>query len=453
MRTKILGLFVIMLGVFLFTGIASADTASMLQPAGIVYDEGLTINGELRATSLRIGQKYVGGVTYLNGTILNDGPDVPVTIGDELRVDGQIWGGLHKGNEKDQGLKIADTILPGETNLNDIGSSRYKWKNLYLSGMLQGENAKFTGEVDFSNATLKGVSNDSNIDANTLDGYDSSDFLMLAGGTMAGTLTVNGVSGLTDGDLPDTLTASNYLPIAGGTMTGVLNADAGIDTSSTVALAIGATNATALNITPATNIAGLLTTAGGLVVNGTANVSGLITANGGLTVAGGQTLTLTGATVTGLNAFSVVNTPTGTISATDIQTAVNELDNEKLALAGGTITGTLDVNQTTQFVGGYGDTGVTISEPGDINLDGEITSMGGGISQFSIMQINTELNTENSDANSILSGGFLEIPNSTEDKATSAASECDDSSEYGKIFLEYDDGDLWVCTQSGWVAK
>ena len=34
--------------------------------------------------------------------------------------------------------------------------------------------------------------------------------------------TVNGVSGLTDADIPDSLTASNYLPLSGGTLTGDL---------------------------------------------------------------------------------------------------------------------------------------------------------------------------------------------------------------------------------------
>lgn len=39
-------------------------------------------------------------------------------------------------------------------------------------------------------------------------------------GTALSSVTVNGVSGLTDADIPDSLTASNYLPLAGGTVTG-----------------------------------------------------------------------------------------------------------------------------------------------------------------------------------------------------------------------------------------
>lgn len=38
------------------------------------------------------------------------------------------------------------------------------------------------------------------------------------------------------------------------------------------------------------------------------------------------------------NALALMNTPAGNIAATDVQTAINELDTEKLALAGGTLT-------------------------------------------------------------------------------------------------------------------
>lgn len=48
----------------------------------------------------------------------------------------------------------------------------------------------------------------------------------------------------------------------------------------------------------------------------------------------------------------IVNTPSGNISATDVQSALNELDSEKLSLSGGTITGDLTVtgNANLQIV-------------------------------------------------------------------------------------------------------
>jgi hypothetical protein len=49
---------------------------------------------------------------------------------------------------------------------------------------------------------------------------------------------------------------------------------------------------------------------------------------------------------TSLPASSISNTPAGDISATNVQAALNELDSEKLALTGGTISGNLEVSGT-----------------------------------------------------------------------------------------------------------
>ena len=43
-------------------------------------------------------------------------------------------------------------------------------------------------------------------------------------------------------------------------------------------------------------------------------------------------------------ASQIVNTPAGAIVATTVQAAINELDTEKLPLAGGTMTGNIALN-------------------------------------------------------------------------------------------------------------
>ncbi len=79
--------------------------------------------------------------------------------------------------------------------------------------------------------------------------------------------------------------------------------------------------------------------------------------------ASGGTVTITGAALTtpalgtpasgtltnctGLPASAVVNTPSGGISATTVQAALNELDTEKFGKAGGTITGNTVINHAT----------------------------------------------------------------------------------------------------------
>ncbi|GEM_PF-6902436 len=62
-----------------------------------------------------IGEQGSGGVTYFNGTIANlttdeDGNGIPVTVGDDMRVDGQIWRGENSGAGDDMPVKINDDL-------------------------------------------------------------------------------------------------------------------------------------------------------------------------------------------------------------------------------------------------------------------------------------------------------------------------------------------------------
>lgn len=62
-----------------------------------------------------IGQQGTGGVTYFNGTIANlttnsAGAGNPVTVGDDLRVDGKIWRGENPGTADSMPVKIDDNL-------------------------------------------------------------------------------------------------------------------------------------------------------------------------------------------------------------------------------------------------------------------------------------------------------------------------------------------------------
>jgi len=80
-------------------------------------------------------------------------------------------------------------------------------------------------------------------------------------------VTVNGVSGLTAGDIPTNITASNYLPLSGGALTGTLYVPS-LNASSTSYDSFIATNSTTTNATT-TNLA----------VTGTASTSNLVASN------------------------------------------------------------------------------------------------------------------------------------------------------------------------------
>jgi hypothetical protein len=65
--------------------------------------------------SIKIGKQGVGGVTFFNGTIINattgsNGSGVPVTFGDDVRIDGELWRGAEAGTADSQPLKINDNV-------------------------------------------------------------------------------------------------------------------------------------------------------------------------------------------------------------------------------------------------------------------------------------------------------------------------------------------------------
>lgn len=60
--------------------------------------------------SIRIGTEEEGGVTYFNGSIVNSGEDVPVTFGDDVRIDGMLWRGENSGIDDQMPLKVNDNM-------------------------------------------------------------------------------------------------------------------------------------------------------------------------------------------------------------------------------------------------------------------------------------------------------------------------------------------------------
>jgi len=75
---------------------AMVVVASIALTAGVVQAAGMT------ADWLRVGAQGEGGVTYFNGTILNDttgdnDADNPVTFGDNVRIDGRVYRGATAG--------------------------------------------------------------------------------------------------------------------------------------------------------------------------------------------------------------------------------------------------------------------------------------------------------------------------------------------------------------------
>ena len=144
---KKLGMLITIFSIFVLASSGLASTADILQPAAtITHNEDLVVNGMGTFNSLRVGREEEGGVTFFNGTIVNstttEGEDNPITFGDNVRIDGSLFRTEIGG---DNALRVADTILPAATNLNDLGSSDLRFKDAYLSG-----NINIAGDINQS---------------------------------------------------------------------------------------------------------------------------------------------------------------------------------------------------------------------------------------------------------------------------------------------------------------
>ena len=113
-----------------------------------------------------------------------------------------------------------------------------------------------------------------------------------------------------------------------------LTADA---TNEQVSIAVTGKVASAVQADSAIKLA-TVHTINGVAFDGTADIT--------ITQVDGKTIATTEQIPTSLAASSITNTPSGDISSTDVQAALDELDSEKLALTGGTISGNLEVSGT-----------------------------------------------------------------------------------------------------------
>ena len=116
------------LSIFLGLAIAVFVTAQMAQATQV-------INDTLQVNSLKVGQQGIGGVTYFNGTIINetttDGADNPVVFGDSVRIDGQVYRGATPGT--------SDYYTPFKIN-----------DNVEITGTLKVGGQQITASTDYS---------------------------------------------------------------------------------------------------------------------------------------------------------------------------------------------------------------------------------------------------------------------------------------------------------------
>jgi len=102
--------------------------ASIAMTAGVVKAAGMT------ADWLRVGKQGEGGVTFFNGTIINEttganDADNPVTFGDNVRIDGRVYRGATAGTGDtlpfivNDNMEVAGTLTVGNVTATGFTGS------------------------------------------------------------------------------------------------------------------------------------------------------------------------------------------------------------------------------------------------------------------------------------------------------------------------------------------
>ena len=206
---KIITLLTMTLGIFALVGLASASTtedsassADRLQPASsLVVEDELQVLGTARAYSIRIGAQGYGGVTFFNGTIINETTDVdtgaeqPVTFGDDIRVDGQLWRGENSGAGLNDNRELTvndDMIVTGELSVNGLVGAGIVGSNNIKNGTIA--TADIANNAITSAKINNGTITSADINNGTITGADisSSADLSVSTGTFSGDITAHG---------------------------------------------------------------------------------------------------------------------------------------------------------------------------------------------------------------------------------------------------------------------
>ncbi|MBU2229029.1 hypothetical protein KJ810_01325 [Patescibacteria group bacterium] len=134
--------------------------ASVASTVGIVRAAGMT------ADWLRVGTQDEGGVTFFNGTIINettgdDDADNPVTFGDNVRIDGRVYRGATAGTSDsmpfivNDNMEIAGTLAVGNITATGLtGSGIVSSDNLASNAVTQG--------VEDNNTTITTIESGTN---------------------------------------------------------------------------------------------------------------------------------------------------------------------------------------------------------------------------------------------------------------------------------------------------
>lgn len=130
------------LAFFLGLAIAIFVSAQMAHATQVIDDT-------LQVNSLKVGQQGMGGVTFFNGTIVNEttgdnDADNPVTFGDNVRIDGRVYRGATPGTSDSLPFIINDNVeVAGSLTTTSLSTDSINLTTLDNLGCVEGDIAYY----------------------------------------------------------------------------------------------------------------------------------------------------------------------------------------------------------------------------------------------------------------------------------------------------------------------
>ncbi|NQU99423.1 MAG: hypothetical protein HQ538_01685 [Parcubacteria group bacterium] len=175
-KTKIFGIVAILASILLVSPSAqAASDTEALQPVapaeaikigdlGSYFDEyssymqldtALHSSETMHIPDVHIGGQGVGGVTFFNGTIVNEttdenGGNLAVTFGDTVRIDDYIYRNA-PGAADEMPVLIGDGLSPALDDSNALGESDRRWQYLYVSDNIDGDDVVHEDNLSVTN--------------------------------------------------------------------------------------------------------------------------------------------------------------------------------------------------------------------------------------------------------------------------------------------------------------
>ncbi|PIY96996.1 MAG: hypothetical protein COY66_01900 [Candidatus Kerfeldbacteria bacterium CG_4_10_14_0_8_um_filter_42_10] len=129
MKRGLITTLVIIVSTFVTAGLVyAAATHNVTSNLGGISGDAFDLDGTMIIDSLKVGAQGVGGVTFFNGTIINNttdnGADNPITFGDNVRIDGRIYRGATAGTSDSQPFIVNDNMeVVGSLTVDSLSGS------------------------------------------------------------------------------------------------------------------------------------------------------------------------------------------------------------------------------------------------------------------------------------------------------------------------------------------